>query len=272
MTPQIDESGFGVGEFSAGSTSYGADSELKIAVVEGSYVVSDSGLFTFKASDFKNPTGERPGQRPGLSDRRGRAARRRQPRPDGPLQSCRRRSPGEDAFNAFIEPLIEQYGYLDNGVRTGGGSVGVDYHSTLKDFFNKSFQVGYDHYIGKHELHIGYRSEQGEEDLYRTANGWGLIYVPGGIDPEWGEDVYYRAQFWQQSLSDEVPTIHSELETQSIELNDQIRLKDWTLNIGLVFSNDTLYGQGLKKNSSNVSGFELCADCIYEMKMSASAR
>jgi hypothetical protein len=173
---------------------------------------------------------------------------------------------GEDAYNAFIDPIIQQYGYLDNGVRMGGGDIGVEDTFDANDFFSQSFQIGYDHYIGRHELHIGYRYELGEEDLYRTSNGWGLIYVSGGIDPDYGEDVYYRGQFWQQTLSDEVPTIHSELRTQSIELNDQIRLSDWTLNVGLVISNDTLYGQGLRKNSSNVSGFELCTTCIYEMK------
>ena len=52
---KIDQSGYGVGQFDAGTISNGNDSELEIAVVEGSYVVSDSGLFTFKASDFRNP-------------------------------------------------------------------------------------------------------------------------------------------------------------------------------------------------------------------------
>jgi hypothetical protein len=260
-----DESGSGVGEFSAGSTSNGADSELKIAVVEGSYVVSDSGLLTFKASDFKNPTTGTPDNVLDFQIGEGVPLD-----VDNLDQMGHFFVPGyvegEDAYNAFIAPLIEQYGYLDNGVRSGGGDVGVDATFNAQDFYSKSFQIGYDHYVGKHELHIGYRYEQGEEDLYRTSNGWGLIYVTGGIDPDYGEDVYYRGQFWQQTLSDEVPSIHSELKSQSIELNDQIRLKDWTLNIGLVFSNDTLYGQGLKKNSSNVSGFELCTDCIYEMK------
>lgn len=261
----VDESGYGVGEFSAGTTSTGGDSELKIAVVEGSYVVSDSGLFTFKASDFKNRNTGTPDHVLDFQIREGLPLDVDNLDQQG-LFVVPAPIPGEDEYNAFIAPLIEQYGYLDNGVRTGGGSVGVDYQFDADDFYSKSFQVGYDHYVGKHELHIGYRWEKGEEDLLRAANGWGLIYVPGGIDPEWGEDVYYRAQFWQQSLGDEVPTIHSELKTQSIELNDQIRLKDWTLNIGVVLSNDTLYGQGLKKNSSNVSGFEPCLDCIYEMK------
>jgi len=262
---QIDQSGYGVGQYDAGTISNGNDSELEIAVLEGSYVVSDHGLFTFKASDFKNTTTGTPdnildfqiGEGVPLDvdnlDQQG-------------LFIVPGYIDGEDEYNAFVDPLIQQYGYLDNGVSNGGGAVGADNTFDNNDFFSQSFQLGYDHYIGRHELHIGYRWEKGEEDLYRTSNGWGLIYVTGGIDPDYGEDVYYRGQFWQQTLSDDVPTIHSELKTQSIELNDQIRLKDWTLNVGLVFSNDTLYGQGLRKNSSNVSGFELCTTCIYEMK------
>jgi hypothetical protein len=261
---EIDQSGYGVGQFSAGTTSYGSDSELKIAVVEGSYVVSDSGLLTFKASDFKNPGSGTPDNILDFQIGEGVPLDVNNLDQMGHL-IVPNYIDGEDEFNAFVDPIIQQYGYLEGGVRMGGGDVGVDDTFNAQDFYSKSFQIGYDHYIGKHELHIGYRYEQGEEDLYRTSNGWGLIYVTGGIDPDYGEDVYYRGQFWQQTLSDEVPSIHSELKTQSIELNDQIRLKDWTFNVGFVISNDTLYGQGLKKNSSNVSGFELCSTCIYEM-------
>jgi hypothetical protein len=262
---EIDQSGFGVGEFSAGTLSNGNDAELKIAVVEGSWVVSDSSLVTFKASDFRNPTGGTPDNildyqiGEGVPLDVNNLAQMGNLFVPAPI-------PGQDAYNAFIAPLIERYGFLDNGVRTGGGNVGAASTFDSNDFFSESFQIGYDYYVGRHELHIGYRWEKGEEDLYRTSNGWGLIYVPGGIDDEWGEDVFYRAQFWQQTLTDEIPSIHSELRTQSLELNDQIRFKDWTFNIGLIFSNDTLYGQGLRENSGNVSGFELCTTCIYEMK------
>ena len=261
----IDASGSGVGQFEAGTTSSGDDSELKIAVVEGSYVVGDSGLLTFKASDFKNPGTSTPDNILDFQIAEGLALD-----VDNLDQQGYFVVPGyiegEDEFNAFVDPLIQQYGYLDNGVRMGGGGVGVSPTFDSIEFYNESFQVGYDHYIGRHELHIGYRWEKGEEVLNRTSNGWGLIYVTGGIDPDYGEDVYYRGQFWQQTLGEEVPPIHSQIRTQSIELNDQIRLRDWTFNIGFVISSDTLYGQGLRKNSSNVSGFELCTECIYEMK------
>ena len=45
-----------------------------------------------------------------------------------------------------------------------------------------------------------------------------------------------------------------------------IRLNDWTINLGVILSNDKLYGQGLRPNSSNVSGFELAPGHKYLMK------
>jgi hypothetical protein len=260
-----DVSGGSVGQFEAGTTSAGSDSELKIAVAEASWVISDSGVLTFKASDFKNPGSSTPDNILDFQIAEG-----------VPLDINNLDQQGyfivpgyiegEDEFNAWVTPLIEQYGYLDNGVQTGGGSVGVYPDFDADDFYSKSFQAGYDHFIGNHELHIGYRWEKGEEVLNRTSNGWGRIYVTGGIDEDYGEDVFYRGQFYQQTLGDKVPPIHSEIKTQTIELNDVWRLNDWTFNIGLLASNDTLYGQGLTENSSNVSGFELCTTCMYEMK------
>ena len=41
--------------------------------------------------------------------------------------------------------------------------------------------------------------------------------------------------------------IHSEYRSQNFELNDTIRWRNWTFNVGLLASNDTLYGQGLKR-------------------------
>ena len=64
-----------------------------------------------------------------------------------------------------------------------------------------------------------------------------------------GVPIYYEARFHQMSLIEGgqavIDPIHSEIESQSIELNDVIRFDDWTFNVGLVFSNDQLYGQGL---------------------------
>jgi hypothetical protein len=269
-----DGSGSGVSsESRAGSASYGNDSTLGITVLEGSWVISDNSLLSFKLSDFENKTSASPDT---VFDF--------QIRDDGSvgldvnnldqmgLFSVPQPIEGDDAYNAFIAPIIDRYGYLEDGVLTGGGTVGGYYYYNDQDFFNESAQIGYDYFLGdNHELHIGYRHSKGEEDVARTSNGWGRISVIGGRDTTAdGEPVYYEARFHQMSLLSgggaAVPAIHSEIKSRDIELNDIITHGNWTFNAGVIFSNDKLYGQGLTENSSNLSGFELCATCRYLMK------
>ncbi len=52
---KTDESGNSVTEFEAGSTANGGDSSLKIAIVEGTWMVTDNSFISFKYSDFENP-------------------------------------------------------------------------------------------------------------------------------------------------------------------------------------------------------------------------
>lgn len=266
-----DQSGVGVtDEARAGSTSWGNDADLKIGVFEGTWIINDSSLVSFKYSNFKNDTGSTPdnvfdfdlagdgsvGLDVNALDTQG-------------LFSVPQPIDGEDDYNAFIAPLIEQYGYMDNGVATGGGLVGGDNEFNLQDYANESYQAGYDYFFGdnvQHSLHFGYQWSLGEEDLNRTSNGWGLISVIGGRDQtEAGEDIFYRARFQQMSL-DEIDPIHSEFQSQNFEINDVIKVNDFTFNIGLILSNDKMYGQGLKKAPGTVSGFELAAGNKYLMK------
>ena len=87
---------------------------------------------------------------------------------------------GEDAYNAFIQPLIDQYGYIEDGVKTGGGNVGGGSEINNQDFSRQSFEIGYDYVFeiqnASHEFHIGYHTEKIEEDLLRSSNGWGCDY------------------------------------------------------------------------------------------------
>ena len=53
---------------------------------------------------------------------------------------------------------------------------------------------------------------------------------------------------------------------RNIEINDSISWNDFTFNVGVLFSQDKLYGQGLKKNNSNLSGFENAPGHKYLMK------
>jgi hypothetical protein len=59
--------------------------------------------------------------------------------------------------------------------------------------------------------------------------------------------------------------IHSELESQNVEINDTIGWNDWSFNLGVVVSNDELFGQGLREGGNLPSGFELCSTCQYKM-------
>jgi hypothetical protein len=270
-TSEKDETGEGITEDTfAGSVSVGNESTLDISILEGTWVVNDRSFLNFKATSFENDTTSRPDNLFGFSiasdgslgldvanlDQQG-------------LFLVPQPLDGEDAYNAFITPLISRYGYLENGVLNGGGRVGGGSRIDDTDFARESFQIGYDYLLGKHELHLGYQMSKDEEDLSRTSNGWGVISVPGGRSTFNDIPVFYEARFEQQGLVNEAgqitPVIHSEFQSVSFEINDTIRLANWTLNLGVIVSNDELFGQGLRENDSNVSGFELAPGNKYKM-------
>jgi len=269
-----DGSGQGVtSESRSGTSSIGSDATLGIATVDATWLLNDENSLNFKYTDFENETASNPDRLFNFPIR-----------DDGSvmldtnnldlqgLLLVPQPIDGEDAYNDFIQGLIDRYGYLENGVRVGGGIVGGASTIDRNDFFRESFQIGWDHYreFGNtsHEFHLGYQSSLDEEDLARTSNGWGTISVIGGRDTTAdGTPIFYEARFEQQGLdgSGIPPIIHSEFESQSFEINDTIRLADWTVSLGVLVSNDQLFGQGLRENSGNVSGFELAPGNKYKM-------
>jgi hypothetical protein len=266
---ETDASGAGVGEYTSAENSNGNDATLKIGVFEGSWVVTDKSLLTFKYASFENKTSSTPDWELGIDVGPGMSLD-----VDNLDQMGQLAVPtyvdGEDDYNAFITPIIAEYGYLEDGVPTGGGTVGPYYYYDFDDFYNTSFQLGYDHYLGNHELHIGYKWEEGEEELVRYSNGWGRVYVRGGreaYDMEDGTPVFYEARVYQASWGQTgVEPLNGIIESQVIELNDVWRMGNWTFNLGLTFSNDKMYGEGLRPNSSNPSGWELDPGNKYLMK------
>ena len=172
-----------------------------------------------------------------------------------------------------MQPFIDKYGYLVNGVRTGGNTVG--FGTLLNDadnFGRKNGQAAYNLTLGNgnmsHDLHAGYQRYTDTEDLFRTSNGWGSLSIPGGatncpasvcgsVKP-----IFFQATLQQQGEG--VPVIHSELHSQDIELNDTIHRSNWTYNIGVLVSNDKFYGQGLAK-ADNVAGFVRSVGTKYLM-------
>jgi hypothetical protein len=265
---------FGVGQATAASASSGYETTFDTAILEASWIISQNSFLTFKATDFANDNQGRPdtvldfvpaldGSVPLDIDNLDTQGYFIVPTPIA----------GNDAFNAFIAPIIERYGYLLNGVPTGGGRVGAYYQFDNDDFYRRNYQVAWDIMLGSnvtHELHVGYQWYLDEEDLYRTSNGWGQIEAIGGrltcgsTTTCAGQKIYYQARVQQQQILN-VPTIHSEFESQNIELNDSIKWSNFTLNVGVLLSNDKMYGQGLKENPDNYSGYEVAMGHKYLM-------
>ncbi len=259
------------GQTAAATTGSGSEAWQKILTADGSWVINAKSFLSFKYTYFANPNSGRPdivadvtpsttvGTRLDINalDAIGRTT---VPTPVA----------GADAFNDFARPLIDRYGYTLNGVKTGGGTVGYGSEFNDQDFFRNQGQVAYNITLGSsvsHELHAGYQYYVDKEELVRTSNGWGVITVPGGRLPATGlpgQPAYFLATFYQQGIGN-IPPIKSSYRSQSIEVNDTIRWGHFTFNAGVLLSNDTLYGQGLKEDDSTLSGFVQSAGTKYEM-------
>jgi Carboxypeptidase regulatory-like domain len=269
---RVDTSSANYAPNAAASTGSGSENRQKIGIVEGSWVVNNRSYVTGKFTDFTLLTHGRPDNVANVTISTTPGTRLDLGNLDKlglltvPLPIA-----GQTAYNDFIQPLIDRYGYNLNGTVTGGGTTG--YSSTLfdnDDFFRRAGQVGYNLTLGstmRHTIHVGYQRYVDSEDLERGSNGWGLLTVPGGRLSFQGQPYYFLAQV-QEPATSGVSVIHSEYKSQSLEFNDSIAIGQWSFNVGLVASNDTLYGQGLKNDSSTVSGFVLATtptDRRYKM-------
>ena len=265
--------GESVGAFDADSTSSGSDATQDILTLDGSYFINDDTTIYVQYGTFDFNTKSSPdtifGFQPTVGD-------------NLDLNNL-------DQLGAFNVPdralagtdpvalsLIERFGYIDeNGIRQGGGQIGGASTINLQNFSRDSFEFKLDHemYVGdvSHRLHFGFQWKKGTEELSRLSNGWGSISYLGGIDlaSDGVTPIFYRAITQQQSLIDAngaaIPFIVSGTRSYNLEFNDVIEYGDFTYNLGLLMSQDTLYGQGLKKNSANVSGFELAPGNKYKM-------
>jgi len=283
------------GDFSstqAPTTGSGTDTKTQIGTFETSWIVNPKSFATFKFNDYKNP-GNGPiaeivssaqfstqvGAQLNIADL---ANQGRFIVPTPTFASA--------AANAFVQPFIDKYGYVcppdaaarglacTPGQRVGGGTVGFGQYSGNKDaFYRRGGQVGYNLNLGSaitHDLHAGYQRYTEQEDRLIQSNGWGVITIPAGVGTGRGSGTcpaavcgantpaFFVAQFNQQGAG--LPTIHSEIHSQSFELNDSIRFQRWVFNLGVLASNDTLYGQGLK-TADNVAGFVTSPGTQYKM-------
>jgi Carboxypeptidase regulatory-like domain len=268
------ETGDIFGQSSAATTGTGTEVGLKVASVDGSWVMSDRGHLTFKWTYFGNTNSARPDNVSSALPSTGLGS----VLPVTTLDTQGRLTvpqpiTGQTAYNAFIQPLLDRYGYNhpDTGAKTGGGLVGYGLEFNDQDFFRDGGQIAYNYILGttiSHEIHAGLQWYTESEDLLRKSNGWGLITVPGGrlnFTPPGGvaTPIFYTAEFSQQSVG--TPPIHSEYRSTSLELNDNIRWNRFSFNVGLLMSNDRLYGQDLKEDSSTLSGYVYQAGNLYKM-------
>jgi hypothetical protein len=264
---RVDESDLFASNASS-TTGSGSEARLKIGTAEGSWIINSNNYATFKYTHFTNRTQGRPDNIANVTVNTSPGTRLDVANLDqlGLLTVPVLRS-GETSYNAFVQPLIDRYGYIVNGAPVGGGTVGYATLFDNDDFFRDAGQIGYNYTIGtrvRHNLHVGYQRYVDSEDLTRKSNGWGSITVPGGRLNFQGTPIFYSAAFQQQGTG-LVPTIHSEYQSQSFEFNDTINWRNWTFNLGLLASNDTLFGQGLKEESSTLSGYVLSPGTKYKM-------
>jgi hypothetical protein len=254
------DTGSTFGSTSTATTGAGNEAWQKIGIVEGSWVANARSFVTFKYTHFANPTQGRPDYEAALTpsttigtkldinslDQMGNVAI---PTPVA----------GQTAYNAFIQPLIDKYGYVSNGVKTGGGTVGYSSQFNKQDFFRDQAQMAYNLTLGssvQHDLHVGLQWYVDSEDLVRSSNGWGAITVPGGRLASAGVNginAYYQATF-QQMTTGAIKPIHSEYKSLNLEVNDTIKVGNFSFNAGLLMSQDKLYGQDLKNDASTISG------------------
>lgn len=273
--------GLSVGAFDADSTSQASDATQDIFTFDGSYLISDYTTLSFQYGYFKNDTSSGPDTLfPEVSPSFGGALDIANLAQLGAFNVPNGENTDPNYDTAGAQALIDQYGYTgDDSMLHGGGQIGGYSTINTQNFTRESFEIALDHELewGEtyHTIHFGFKWSEGEEELSRLSNGWGTISYLGGLTPDdytGSETVYYQTTTEQMSFmgsdGSAVSPIVSSSETFNFEINDSIEWGDFTFNIGVLISKDVLYGQGLKENSANVSGFELAAGHKYEMHTS----
>jgi len=274
----------------APTTGSGSETQLKLGTLEGSWIINSKSYASAKLTDYRNP-GNGP-RAETVSDANFSTAIGSQLDLANLATLGRLIVPslltGNTAQNAFVQPFINQYGYVcpqnpvgvtcTPGQVTGGGTVGYgQYANNLDNFYRKNAQASYNYMLGSrvtHDLHAGYQRYNDAEDRLIASNGWGVLTIPATVGTAAGQGTcpasacgkatpaFFVAQFNQQGTG--LPTIHSEFHSQNFEVNDTIRWADWSFNLGLMASDDVLYGQGLAK-ADNYAGFTTSPGTKYKM-------
>ena len=287
-TSDKEVKGDSIGAYETDSVSVGSKADQDIFTLDGSWILGSATTLSFQYSKFELETGSKPDTElsviPSLSSQVDinnltqmgyfSVPNLREYDSEGAFTEEQIAS-----YNAGATALINVYGYLEDGVMKGEGGVGAYAQYDNQNFYRDSFEINLEHEFNwgdtYHTLHLGAKWEEGEEQITRLSNGWGRIsYLGGLVDPDADTegfdpaDAIYRAHVQQMSLATDGSTvsgINSEMRSLNFEINDTIEHGDWTYNIGLLVSQDTWYGQGLKEKSGTISGYELAPGHKYEM-------
>lgn len=268
--------GASVGSLSQDSTSQGSLVEEQIFTIDGSYYLGDATTVSFSASTWDYETQSQPDNLVDLVPQLGASLDLANLDQLGlfAVPTLNSSDPNYDVAGA--QALINRYGFQGTDGLTGGGRVGVGSTINIQNFYRDAFEFNIDHEmeIGDtyHNIHFGFQWEESEELLARRSNGWGGISYTGGLSPDTydgDEPVYFQAVVQQMSFlgadGEAVPPISSSTETFNLEINDTIESGDFIYNVGFLISKDVLYGQGLRENPNNVSGYELAEGNKYKM-------
>lgn len=266
-------SGESIGALDSDEGSVGETAKQDIFTLDGSWLVDNSTTLSFNFNTFKLDTTSQPdtvlGFTPVIGDSLDLGNLAQMGRFSVPI--LRDDTPENAAFNALAQQLINQYGYVnDAGNRAGGGRVGAYNQFDNTNFSRTSFEIALDKEFEFgdvfHNLHIGFKYAELTEELQRVSNGWGSISYLGGLSST-VPDAFFQATIVgaDPSLGGNLNTLESAIKNYNIEVNDTITAGDFEYNLGVLISKDVLYGQGLKPNSSNLSGFELAPGNKYQM-------
>jgi len=275
--------GLGIGAFDPDSQSVGEASYQDILTLDGSWIMGENSTLSFKAGKFELETASVPDVLLGftgkIGDRLNIADLTNQGRFTVPTLITATTA-AQIARNAAAQALINQYGYTNSsGVKAGGGRVGVFPEINDQNFYRDTAEVAFDHKfeVGEtqHKLHVGAKYSKITEELLRTANGWGAITFNGNLSNTTtlgtrNVPYAYQATLLQAGATDSAgnpltPSIDSQVKSYNLEINDTITAGDFEYNLGVLISQDELYGQGLRPKAGTISGYELAPGNRYKM-------
>ena len=161
---------------------------------------------------------------------------------------------GQTAYNAFVQPLIDRYGYVaERRAAWAAARSATACQFDDNDFFRDAGQIGYNLTLGTQRRP---RPPRRLPALHGLRGSAAQLERLGARSPSPAAalsfqrhgPIFYTARFQQQGTG-AAPPIHSEYQSQSFELNDTINWRNWSFNLGLLASQDTLYGQGLREDA-----------------------